>query len=309
MKFGLGINTDETTFEIVQKCILAERLGVDYVWVSDAPVHLFAPAVVAAVAENTRKIRIGVGLMSAFLHSPRQIVHSLVTLIETYGERFELCVGPGDRNMLKSVGVSARHPAGIKHFFEDTRRQMRTLLGKQGIDFRLWLGAQGPIMLETAGFYDGVMLNYAHPDHIKWAIERIKPIRPRGFQFGIYAPSYVYSEFDPEIHRLLRISSAVVALGASDAVLKRLDLSGLVAESKRKFSEGAPLRAVVDGVPTKAMDLFSISKSTGELGSYLAELSLLGVQHVVFSYPQNHDETTIQDLAAALKGWARHKSR
>lgn len=308
MKFGLSVNTNETTSEIVEKCVLAERLGIDSVWVSDVPVQLFAPAVAAAVAENTRKIRIGLGLISAFLHSPNHIAQSVITLIEAYGERFELCVGPGDRNLLERAGVSTRPSTGVKHYFKDVFRQIRTLLGRKGMRCKFWLGAQGPVMLETSGFYDGVMLNYAHPEIIKWAIDRVKPRRPRDFQFGIYAPSYVYREFNPEIHKLLRMSSAVVALGASDTVLERLDLRDPMAESKHKFSQGGSVKAVLESVPNKAIDLFSISKSSAELGSYLSELSFRGVQHVVFSYPQNHSAKTVKDLAQALRSGTRHKS-
>ncbi|HKZ94311.1 MAG TPA: LLM class flavin-dependent oxidoreductase [Candidatus Bathyarchaeia archaeon] len=301
MKFGLGVNVNETTTEVVEKCVEAERLGIDYVWVSDVPVQLYAPAVVAAIAENTRKIRIGLGLISAYLHTPRHIAQSLVTLVETYGERFELCIGPGDRDLLRRVGVSLKHPEGVQHYFKDVKHQIKTMLKEKGIDCRLWLGAQGPKMLEAAANFDGVWLNYAHPDHVKWALETVKMHCKRSLQFGVYAPSYVYSDFDSEIGRLLEINSAVVALGASDAVLRRLNLYDLVKEGKHRLREGATMKSVINCVPSKATELFSISRPSDKLKGYLAQLSATGVQHVVFSYPQNYSLKTVRELALALK--------
>lgn len=302
MKFGLGVNVNETVYEVVQKCVEAERLGIDYVWVSDVPVQLHAPAVAAAVAENTRKIRIGLGLISAYLHTPRQIAQSLVTLIETYGERFELCIGPGDKDLLRRAGVPPTHPKGVQQYFKDAKHQINAVLQEKSMSCRLWLGAQGPRMLETAPYFDGVWLNYARPKDVEWALETVKKHGKRDLQVGIYVPSYVYSDFDPQVGKLLEFSSAVVALGASDAVLRRLNIYELMSEGKRRLKEGASIKSVLPYVPTKAMELFSISKPLNKLKDYLSELSDIGVQYVVFSYPQNYSLETIKELAMALKG-------
>jgi hypothetical protein len=301
MKFGLGVNVNETASEVVMKCGEAERLGLDSVWVSDVSVQLYAPAVAAAVAENTRKIRIGLGLISAYLHTPRHIAQSLVTLIEMYGERFELCIGPGDRDLLRRVGISLTRPEGVQRYFKDAKHQIQTMLKKEGFSCKLWLGAQGPKMLETAAYFDGVWLNYAHPNEVKWAIETVSAQRKSDMHFGIYVPSYVYRDFDPQVSKLLDISNAVVALGASDAVLQRLNLYELIKEGKHRLKEGATVKSVLQYVPSKATDLFSISKRSDKLKGYLAELSNIGVQHVVFSYPQGYSLKTITDLAIALK--------
>lgn len=301
MKFGLTVNVNETVSEVVKKCAEAERLGLYSVWISDVSVQLYAPVVAAAVAENTRKIRIGLGLISAYLHTPRHIAQSLITLIETYGERFELCIGPGDRDLLRRVGVSLTRPEGVQRYFKDAKRQIQALMKKEGVNCRLWLGAQGPKMLETAAYFDGVWLNYAHPNEVKWAIEKVKSHGKRDMRFGVYAPSYVYRDFDPRVSKLLEISNAVVALGASDAVLRRLNLYETVKEGKHRLRQGVTVKSVLQYVPSEAMDVFSISKRSDRLKGYLAELSDIGVHYVVFSYPQNYSSKTIGDLATALK--------
>jgi hypothetical protein len=136
---------------------------------------------------------------------------------------------------------------------------------------------------------------------VKWAVGVVKAHRKRDMQFGVFVPSYVYCDFDPEIGKLLEISSAVVALGASDAVLRRLSLYEMVKEGKRRLKEGASVKSVLEYVPLRTVDVFSISKRSDKLKGYLAELSNIGVQHVVFSYPQGYSLKTITDLAIALK--------
>ncbi len=309
MKFGLGVNTNETVSEIVKKCVLAEHLGIDYVWVSDTPTQLYAPAVAAAIAENTQRIKIGLGLISAFLHTPNHIAQSMLTLLQTYRERFELCIGPGDRILLEKAGVSMSYPEGVLIYFRNAKHQIETSLKASGVTCKLWLGAQGPKMLETAGLYDGVLLNYASPDAVQWAIERVKRKTRNTPEFGIYAPSYVYSRFDPEVRQLLRISGTVVALGASKTILKRLNLYSSVGEARRRLGQGATMKSTLDHVPEQAIKPFTIMKSSDELEGYLTELSQIGIQHVVFSYPQNHSEKTIRDLGLALRRNAKHKSR
>ena len=301
MKFGLAVNINETVFEIVEKCVEAERLGLDSVWISDVSVQLYAPVVAAAVAENTRKIRIGLGLISAYLHTPRHIAQSLVTLIETYGERFELCIGPGDKDLLRRVGVSLARSEGVERYFKDAKHQIDTISKKESLSCKLWLGAQGPRMLETAAHFDGVWLNYAHPTEVKWGVEIVKAHSKRDMQFGVYVPSYVYRDFDPAIGKLTEISSAVVALGASDTVLRRLNLYEMVGEGRRRLKEGASIKSVLKYVPSKAVDIFSILKRSDQLKGYLAQLTDIGVHHAVFSYPQNYSLETIRDLAVALR--------
>lgn len=301
MKFCLGVNANETVPEAVGKSVEAERLGLDCVWVSDAPTQRYAPTVAAAVAAKTRKIKIGLGLISPFLHSPLQIATCFRTLVEAHGERFELCIGSGDRNLLKRVGVPLFHSLGVVNYLMKAKEEITQALQKEKVDSKIWLGAQGPRMLENARHFDGILLNYAQPNLIKWAINEVGTAKDKDFEFGIFSPSYVYADYDPKIHRLLRIAGATVALGASKTILKRLELFQEVAEAKEKLEAGAMITSVMNEVSRKAVDMFSIFKNASELGEYLKEISAMGVEYVVFSYPQNHSMKTVRELAQALK--------
>jgi hypothetical protein len=278
-------------------------LGIDYLWVSDVPMQRYSPIVTSAIAENTKRIQIGFGLISPLLHSPIQIANSFSTLVEAYGERFELCIGPGDKDQLRRVGVSLSHPMGITNYLVNAKKQIAKTLRKSKVKGKIWLGAQGPKMLGVARFFDGVLLNYAHPDLIRWAVDKIGHVGKKGFEIGIYAPAYVYRDLNPKVYSSLRASSAVVALGTPNLILRKLGFYEQIVEARNKLDSGSNITSILKDIPQKAFELFSIFKSSTELGPYLSEISKMNVEHVVFSYPQNVSEKTVRELAHALKGY------
>lgn len=55
MLIGLNLNVNDTVSETAAKTREAERLGLDYVWISDLPSQRYAPVVAAAAAAATEK--------------------------------------------------------------------------------------------------------------------------------------------------------------------------------------------------------------------------------------------------------------
>ena len=297
--FAVGLNAYETVKEIVGKCVEAERLGLDYVWIGDSPAHLYCLSVAAAVASRTRKIRIGLGLLSPLLHAADQMSGGIISLIEAYGDRFEICLGVGDRSQLLRAGVDTKLTKVWDHVLKAKRRIARSLRAS-GVATEIWLGAQGPRMLAASRSFDGVLMNYASPRMIKWAIDRVKPVARQDFEFGIYAPSYVYGRWRPQAYRLLRIASAVVALGAPATVLNKFGFRKRLHGAIEELKAGLRIESVLRHVPAEVVDNFSIYTPSSRLGSYITELGDLGVTHIVFGFPQNLSKITIRDLASAL---------
>jgi len=301
LKYGLGVNVNETIHDTVEKSALAERLGYDYVWVSDVPEQRYAPVVASAIASRTKRIKIGLGLLSPFVHSPMQIASSVITLVETYGNRFELCLGPGDRNQLRRIGIDLSQLGGISERLLAARRDIENVLQKQEVKCAIWLGAQGPKMLGIARSFDGVLLNYGSPDLLEWAVDQIGHVKAQDFEFGVYALSYVYAKHNPNVYNLLKASCAAVALGASRSILKKLSIYKEVAKARRESEAGVSLESISASVNTRLVEFFSIHKHPSELNAYLAKLSKIGIENVVFGYPQDYSKMTVRELSRALR--------
>jgi len=299
MKFGLGVNANESLRHIVKTSIAAETLRFDYLWISDSPVQLYAPVVASVVASETSRIRIGLGLMSCLLHTPNQLSNALTTLSDNHGNRFDLCIGVGDRRQLRRVGIhtgTQKLPLGVL----EAKRRIVSHLNDAGIRAKIWLGAQGPKMLRIADGFDGVLLNYSKPEMIAWAIEKARLRRKPTLAIGTYSPSYVHLRPDPSILQMAKVSSTVVALGTAGPILKNFGLHEILRRVRKMADSSPTLEPIVQAVPDDVIEAFSITMKAPNLHEYLTKLKLLGVGHVVFSYPQSYSLTTIRELTRAL---------
>jgi len=308
VKFGLSLNANDSVPTTLIKSREAERLGLDCVWLPDLPSQRYAPVVSAAVASVTHKIQIGLGLMSPFLHTPPQIASCLTTLIESYGARFDLCIGPGDRDELHRAGVDLKSISGIPQHLINSKTEISKRLSSRGLDCRIWLGAQGSRLLEISPFFDGLLLNYASPEMIEWALKTIQAHGKMPDRVGVFAPSYVHMSPEPEILRMLEFASAIVLLGASKAVLKQFSLLESVEDARRELQSKQLESSILKMLPPDLAKKFSIFKRRDELPDYLDQLQRLGVEHVVFSYPQGYSIETMKELAEGLKLWKMRKS-
>jgi hypothetical protein len=301
MKFAVSLNSNDSISDAVKKSIELDRLGLDYVWVSDLPSQRYAPAVCAAIAQVTSKIRIGLGLISPFLHTSQQIASSLTTLIESYGSRFDLCIGPGDRDELYRVGVDLKNHKNILQSLLNSREEISTILKNRGIESRIWLGAQGPKLLRSASSFDGVLLNYSSTEMVEWALKIMKEEDidlPRSI--GIFSPSYVYKKINPKIHKMLQYAAAIVALGTSKVVLKEFLLDQDLKLARIEYKSKSLDAKILELIPQDIIKKFSIFISQDELPKYINKLKTLGVEHVAFSYPQGYSLETIKELSDAL---------
>ncbi|MBS7626049.1 LLM class flavin-dependent oxidoreductase [Candidatus Bathyarchaeota archaeon] len=306
LKFGISINFDDTLNTAVAKSIAAETSKLDYLWIPDLPNQRYPPAIAAAAASRTSRIRIGLGLISPILHRPIQIASSMRTLIEYYGERFELCIGPGDRDNLRMVGIDLERISGIPKMILEAKNEISEHLDRVGLRCRVWLGAQGPRMLKIASKFDGALLNYSDPEMVAWALNKIgRPYETRKWAAGIFAPAYIYREFKPEIYRVLRFASATVALGTSEHVLKRFGLKDIVTSIRGQYGSKPFSTSVLRMVPPTVTERFYILKSQEELPSYIRTLESLGIEQVVFAYPQAISLETIRELGEILEATSK----
>ncbi|MEM3004439.1 MAG: hypothetical protein QXK96_03995, partial [Candidatus Bathyarchaeia archaeon] len=189
----------------------------------------------------------------------------------------------------------------IPQYLISAKSEIRGVLEKRGLNCRIWLGAQGPRLLKIASSFYGVLLNYSSPRMIEWALDHI-PRTGAGLpaNVGVFAPAYVYRRFNPKIFRILKYASATVALGASRSVLTEFSLSKMLDPALRKLRSGPLDSSVLELIPRKVIEEFSILKSQEDLRPYLDRLERLGVEHVVFAYPQGLTIETIIELAESL---------
>ena len=131
-----------------------ERLGYSELWVNDTP-RGDGLATLAAVAQGTRSLRFGVGVIALSEQTPAQIA-ARVLAARLPSDRLTIGVGSGSSPSLALV--------------RDGVTELRQLLS----DMPIAVAAVGPRMAHLAGeVADVVVANWALPDRLAWIRQRV----------------------------------------------------------------------------------------------------------------------------------------
>ena len=99
MKIDIILEPDLTPEEICDLGLLAESYGVDSVWTSNYFAHWDPFISLTQLANQSRKIKLGILAVSPFEMHPLKIANSLLTLNEISQGRAQIAVGAGEGNL------------------------------------------------------------------------------------------------------------------------------------------------------------------------------------------------------------------
>jgi alkanesulfonate monooxygenase SsuD/methylene tetrahydromethanopterin reductase-like flavin-dependent oxidoreductase (luciferase family) len=297
MHWGLAVNVYDTVQRIVEKCVIADQGGIDWLWVTDFPAVRHAPSLAAVVAENVEKSRIGVGLVSPLLYGSERIVQFMSTLIDNYGERFDLMIGPGDRTQLSGIGVEYGNMSTLVTRLVSDVTKIKDELDERGYDgVHVWLGAQGPKMIAASINADGVLLNYTDPDMLRWALSVLGDI-PKGFQVGAFPPSFIAENPDCGKELGLRKSAATVAMGLGRSVALEFGLMDTLSAARSSLRQKQSIdQNVVDAIDEATLKRFALCTTPEGACDYVKTLERIGLNMVTFGPPQGTSRELVKNL-------------
>jgi len=279
MDVGINFNGDQTFEKIRDGARLSEELGYSNIWVGESVEFNHPFPVITAIAGATENIQLGSGIVSYYFNRPLHIKKAFETLVESYGERFTIALAPGDLNSLRAAGIEISKPLSK---LEETIAELRAseALAKTPI----YVGASGPKMIEVGSkLADGVLLNYAHPDYVKWALEHLA----RDTFVAVYAPALLTPDSANE--RSALIAASYVAAGANKTFQKEFGLTEFVEEIRKilrdkKFSELVKHREFLTSH-------FLISGDTEAIQKQINTFEKMGINQVILGSPfcYNHD--------------------
>jgi 5,10-methylenetetrahydromethanopterin reductase len=203
MRFSLRLNNDLTLPEYIALAQAAEAAGFDQIWISNDLFLRSDLVILPAIAQATRRIEIGTGILNPYTINPAEIAMFAATMDELSGNRFNLGLAAGAGDFLKWVGIERSKPLAATR---ETLLAVRRLLagdtvaldgqflhwtGEAYLRFKapritpIYLGAMGPKMLTLAGeLADGVLPLLFPPEHyftVKPYIEQGLAIRNSPF--------------------------------------------------------------------------------------------------------------------------------
>jgi probable F420-dependent oxidoreductase len=191
MDFGFTLKPDHSTERTISLSTQAEEAGFTYGWLFDS--HVLWREVyplLTLMALNTRAMRLGTCVTNPATREPSVTASVLATLNDVSGGRMDLGIGRGD----SARRVMGKPPTTLARLEEATLLIRDLVEGRtvtqDGTELRfswtrgdrlpVWIAGYGPKALElTARIADGVVLQLADPDLIRWFVGQL-----RGFARG-----------------------------------------------------------------------------------------------------------------------------
>ena len=186
MDFGFTLKPDHSIERTISLTRQAEAAGFGYGWLFDS--HVLWREVyplLTIMALNSQKMRLGTCVTNPGTREPSVTASVLATLNDVSGGRMNLGIGRGDsarRVMGKPPTTLARLEEAtllIRDLVEGrTVKQDGTQLKlpwTRGDKLPVWIAGYGPRALElTARIADGVVLQLADPDLIRWFVSQLR---------------------------------------------------------------------------------------------------------------------------------------
>jgi probable F420-dependent oxidoreductase len=186
MDFGFTLKADHTLGRTVALAQQAEAGGFGYGWLFDSHILWKDPyPILTVIAENTNVLRLGTCVTNPATREPSVTASTLATLDEISGGRMVLGIGRGD----SARRVEGKPPTTLARLEEATNLIRDLVEGRtvtqDGTDMHLswtrgdrlpvWIAGYGPKALElTARIADGVILQLADPDLIRWFVDQLR---------------------------------------------------------------------------------------------------------------------------------------
>jgi len=313
MTFGIEFVPSDPVLKIAHYAKLAEEQGFDNVWITDHYNNRDVYSTLTVLAMNTNSIKLGTGVTNPYTRNIAVTASSIASINEISGGRAILGLGPGDKATFDAMGIAWDKPLtttkesiqALRSFFEGKKVTMdgevvkfsgAKMAFKAG-NVPIYMGAQGPKMLELAGeVADGVLINASHPRDFEEAVKQISAGAKKAGRDpkDVDVAAYACFSIDKDAAKAVNAAKVVVAFivaGSPDMVLER---HGIDVASKAAIG-GAIAKgdfgSLMGGMVTKEMmDAFSISGTPDDCKARINELLDIGVTQIVAGSPIGPDK-------------------
>lgn len=307
MKFGIEFLPNEPIDKIVKLVKFAEDVGFEYAWVTDHYNNKNVYETLALVAAGTETIKIGPGVTNPYVRSPAITASAIATLDELSNGRATLGIGPGDKATFDALGIEWIKPVtSIKNaivtintlLYGEKTESGAALGGVKAVQEKIpvYMGAQGPMMLKTAGgFSDGALINASNPKDFEAAVPLIKEgAEAEGKSISdIDVAAYTCTSIDNDPKKALNSAKIVVAFIAAGSPSQVLERHGLPADTNSKiggFINKGDFGGAIGAVTDELMEAFSIVGTPDDFIAPIEALEKIGVTQYVAGSPLGPDK-------------------
>ena len=301
MKFGIEFVPQIPLKELVRLVKIAEDVGFEYAWITDHYNNKNVYETLALIASETETIKMGPGVTNPYVRSPAISASAIATIDEISEGRATFGIGPGDKATFDALGIEWTKPvstikaaiADINTLSAGEKTEAGAALGgvkKVQDHIPVYMGAQGPKMLETAGeIADGVLINASNPKDYEAAMPMIKKGLAaaggdKSFDVGAYTATSIGPDSDAA-KNAAKIVVAFIAAGSPPPVIERHGLPEGFNTKMGDFLAKGDFGGAIGAVTDEALDAFSVCGTPEEFIPKIEGLAEMGVTQYVAGSP------------------------
>jgi probable F420-dependent oxidoreductase len=186
MQFGFTLKPEHDLNRTVALTRRAEDAGFDYGWLFDSHVLWREPYILLTMmAQASERLRLGTCVTNPATREPSVTASTLAVLDEVSGGRMDLGIGRGD-----SARRVLGKPPTTMATLEEAIVVIKALVEGRAIEYEgtelrltwtgnwtlpVWVAGYGPMALAMTGrIADGVILQLADPDLIRWFVGQVR---------------------------------------------------------------------------------------------------------------------------------------
>ncbi len=288
MRLALNIVTDITLDYAIKVSEEAVRFGAESIWIGETQNVPHPFTYLLPISERV-KVTLGTSIISAYLNDPASVIEFSRKLLRNNIPAFIVGVGLGDIDYLKVKGVEPKNPLDFMRKY--VSKLFKSLPEKASVI----VGTAGRRMANLSCKITGaVLLNFVHPDYIKWVKRGIEV----KCEINVIGPALLKT-FDSRLIRALRIASAIVLKGMNEKFLRNFGFESLAEDIKKILSSGDYWK--LGRYDNVLLDKFAIYGDIVDFETRIEELSKLNVNRLILGPPIYRDRNLIEKVFSKLR--------
>jgi 5,10-methylenetetrahydromethanopterin reductase len=316
--------------DMVKYSQIAEQHGFESVWIAESRLARDAIVPVTAIATDTRKIKVGAGVINTWTRNAALIAQTFATLDELSAGRVMLGLGAWWDPLARKVGIERTKPLQcMKEYVQVIRRlfkaeevtfdgefvkmdgvKLDTLhgTGERPRAVPIYVGGTGFQMLELAGeIADGVLLNYlVSPKYNAKALASIRTGAQRAGRRAeeIDTPQLIACSMDENADKAIRLakSHVTMTLGQQPHIMRASGVSEDLLKAVQREMGGWPakpggIERAAEIVPDETVRMLTASGSPEDCRAKIKEYMAAGCKSPLLLPLSANVEYVVKSLA------------
>lgn len=308
LKFGVELVPAKGIEKLVDYGVYLEQGGLKNIWITDHYTNMDPYILLTLMANATNSVKLGLGVTNPFTRHVAATACAISALDYVSKQRVILGLGAGDTPTLASLNMEAKK---IVNTISETVQAIRLLWNEKIVNFNgefvtlknarlnfkpagkvpLYIGAQGPKMLELAGeIGDGILINASDELDFKIARKLITQgankanRKVKDLDIVAYTCFSVSDDKDSALQSAFQVI-AFIAAATPDNVLERHDLDIAKARKMKACIEKGNIPKAFELVDSSFIEAFSITGTPEQCIDKIETLKKVGVTQFVFGSP------------------------